>query len=236
VAKGAGGAGRRREGARATRSVRLRAGLAAEERSRLVSAVALGRCLTVACVVRSTARVHGFRGLEPGAGVRLRALQREDRVPGGGCDTGSARAAYVAARNRTQDLLGASSGGEESPGEHGPGVLALARVGIVARTGLPGGAKLRSGRGGRSPASHGVNETDGRGRRVKARTTGPPSGSKEPSSRPLRPASPHGRAEAKGRRGGESDRELSGTSRRPQPNANPHGSKGPRERARLPGR
>jgi len=72
VAKGAGGAGRRREGARATRSVRLRAGLAAEERSRLVSAVALGRCLTVACVVRSTARVHGFRGLEPGAGVRLR--------------------------------------------------------------------------------------------------------------------------------------------------------------------
>jgi len=72
VAKGAGGAGRRREGARATRSVRLRAGLAAEERSRLVSAVALGRCLTVACVVRSTACVHGFRGLEPGAGVRLR--------------------------------------------------------------------------------------------------------------------------------------------------------------------
>jgi len=220
VAKGAGGAGRRREGARATRSVRLRAGLAAGTFAPN-QRVDLGRCPTVACVVRSTARVHGFRGLEPGAGVRLRALQREDRVPGDGCDTGSARAAYVAARNRTQGLPGASSEGEESPGEHGPGVLALARVGIVARTGLPGGARLRSGRGGRSPASHGVNETEGRGRRVKARTTGPPSGSKEPSSRPLRPASPHGRAEAKGRRGGESDRELSGTSRRPQPKCEP---------------
>jgi len=109
----------------------------------------------------------------------------------------------------------------KSPREHGPGVLALARVGIVARTGLPGGARLRSGRGGRSPASHGVDETEGRGRRVKARTTGPPSGSKEPSSRPLRPASPHGRAEAKGRRGGESDREPSITSRRPRSRREP---------------
>jgi hypothetical protein len=86
----------------------------------------------------------------------------------------------------------------KSPGEHGPGVSALARVGIVARTGFPGGEKLRSGRGGRSPASHDVDERDGRGRRVKARTTGCSSGSKEPSSRPTASGEPSRASRGKG--------------------------------------
>jgi len=48
---------------------------------------------------------------------------------------------------------GASSRRERSPGEHRPDDLALARVRGRCANGLPGGAKLRSGRAGHLPAS-----------------------------------------------------------------------------------
>jgi len=137
-------------------------------------------------------------------------------------------------RHRAHGRAGASSEvGLRSPGEHRPGDLAPARDGIAASTDLSGGARLRSGRAGRQPASPTWTRAtvavdalcgahDGSPQRLRG-TVVPAPASGEPSGEPRQRVGSVGKAVVN----------LSRTSRRQRSNANPHGSKGPRERVRL---
>jgi len=105
-----------------------------------------------------------------------------------------------------------------------------------SQNGLPRGAKLRSGRAGRLPASP-VSAGWTVVGRAHARSGGPPSGRREPRSRLMRSGSPSG---------GPGANELAPTAkaivktstalRWRRSEANPQGSNGSRERARLLGK
>lgn len=166
--QGQGGVGCRREGARARRSVLQRpagrgTGLAAGAPSVLEALRELGRCLTVMCGVLETLRVDGSwarepRRRSPDRGVQPRWLgaRRCSRI-------GALPPASADARDRTPNRSGESSGGRE-PQESTDGRLRPGQVEGSSPNGLPGGAKLRSGRAGVSPASPAFM---GRGRHVR---------------------------------------------------------------------
>jgi len=88
------------------------------------------------------------------------------------------------------------------------------------------------------PASHRRarrGRAEGRGRRVKARTTGLLAAARNRRHGPVVRRAFTGKPRQGVGAAGKAVVNRSRTSRRPWPNANPHGSKGPRERVRLPG-
>jgi len=117
--------------------------------------------------------------------------------PGRTRHAGLSRAACVTARDRTRGRAGAHSRGEESPGEHRPDDLTLARAGVAARTDSRGEQSFEAG----VPAAY------RRARRVRAADLAE---TRAPSTvaRNCRPGPcvrrAFGRAVAKGRLGGES--------------------------------
>jgi len=103
--------------------------------------------------------------------------------------------ACVSARDRTPNRGGASSGGRRTPGEHRRTAPGWPAVGSL-RNGLPRGAKLRSGRAGRLPASP-VSVGCGRCVRPTSVCRGDrTSDRRKPSSRLMRPGSTFGWARA----------------------------------------
>ena len=107
-----------------------------------------------------------------------------------------------------------------TPGEHRRAAQPGQGIGS-SRNGPPGGAKLRSGRAGRSPASP---ESSG-------------SGCRDPSSRLLRPgsASRRARGQRAGANGESGHDDPGGSAPGDDRTTNPQGSNGPRERDRLLG-
>jgi len=196
--EGQGGAGCRREGARARRSVFQRpagreTGLAAGAPSVLEALRELGRCLTVMRRVLEILRVDGswareLRRRSPGRGVQPRWLgaRRCSRI-------GALPPAGANARDRTPNRSGESSGGRE-PQESTDGRLRPGQVKESSQNGLPGGAKLRSGRAGVSPASPVFLGRGRHVRRAKARRGDRTSDRREPSSWFMSPGSALGRA------------------------------------------
>jgi len=119
---------------------------------------------------------------------------------------GFARAAHVAARYRARGSAGACFRGEESPGEHRPDDLTLARAGVAARTDSRGEQSFEVG----VPAAY------RRARRVGAGEIA----ARLPPSTVARNRGPgpcvrqaFGRAVAKGRLDGESTGKTPGSSR-----------------------
>lgn len=108
---------------------------------------------------------------------------------------GASPPVHVDARDRTQNRGGESSGGRE-PQESTDGLLRPGQVTRVSRNGLPGGAKLRSGRAGRQPASPALVGSGRYVRRTSVRRGDRPSDRRDPPSRLMRPGSASGRARA----------------------------------------
>jgi len=240
--KSAGGAGRRREGARARRFTRQTSaplagchasGGAGDWRRCAANAPLLGRRPTVAprgSIDHARRRIPGTKAPGPEHGSRER--HETAVLPGMHEVRGFARAACINARDRARSLAGAGFQGDRSPGEHRPDDLTLARAGVAARTDSRGEQSFEVGVPAvyrRARRSRVGQAAVGALRRV--RRTGP-GGREEPSSRPVRPARLRAsRGKGSARRG--KHRSSSGSPRRRRSNANPQGSNGPRERVRL---
>jgi len=143
--KSAGGAGRRREGARARRSTRqtdvpLRGGVSRVEWGRRLASVRRKRTPagspldggTRGSIDRAGRRILGARARDRSTGLvtGTRRLCSRSRVR----HAGSPRAEHDDAKDRTRGLAGAGFQGERSPGEHRPDDLTPARAGVAART------------------------------------------------------------------------------------------------------
>jgi hypothetical protein len=142
------------------------------------------------------------------------------------------------ARDRTQDRSGASFRGDPPP-RRAPALLPSPWPGMRSKAnGLPGGAKLRSGRDGRLPASHGT-----RGNRSDGRRASCTSLVRSQRSQGTTVTAPQSLVQASGLTGGQragamgkAVAKLPSVSRRRWSTTNPQGSSGPRERVRLLGK
>lgn len=239
VVEGAGGAGRRREGARAERRtscpcrggpVRLATSgpIRRERGDRRVAAWRWSRWL----------RNHlagGSRDLGPGVEARVSLRERDGRASGAVRCPGPAWPGSHA-RDRTQDRSGGSSGEDQRPREHRPFVPRPARTGSDGN-GLPGGVKLRSGRDGR--VNRRVTACEGSVGRAEPEQLRLVRSQRPRESTLTATQSSGGLRSSSGNWSGRVWKavvKLPSASRRRWSTTNPQGSNGPRERVRLPGK
>jgi len=130
-------------------SERTRTGLVAGARNALEAFSELGRRLTV---IRGfdRLRVSTDPGLaSPGVGVRVAECNRDGWAPGVARGKGTSRPLRVAARQTVSRTVVERTLEGENPRRAPTGGSNLARLMGSSLNGLPGGARLRSGRAGR---------------------------------------------------------------------------------------
>jgi len=229
--------GRRREGARATGAVRGRKATdgAGDRGSCVCKRVGPSGSLPDGgkrgSIDRACRRILGARTQASESGSR--ESTRDGWTPG----ESEARACPVHRPLREgpdPELRGARSGGEEAQESTDRGGLALARVLGRRENGLPGGAKLRSGRAGLLPASPAWTGS-GRSQEACASTQpGRPSERREASSRLRCRGAPPGEPRLRAGASAESDAKPPTSPRRRWSNANPQGSTRPARAGTAP--